>query len=267
VRFVHRLLIMVAVVLIAFTSVSVLGVRAFGETHQIAELSADLERLASETWRLQSLTFETRITDDFRSIVPQWLSSSDELENRLTAINENPAVLALVERDEVFAERLLRLRDLVDLVQKELDAFETVLNEFTEGFTTYPSGSLQQFRDDGPSFGVIQIDRVGQRITTYLDDTLQSAIDRIIVQLDVVREASIRRLILLFFGVVGAATLIVALLILLFMRSLLSGFAKIDSGLARLAEGDLTVRLERRSRDRPSRWQSRPLRSNRWRRA
>ena len=248
-RFVHRLLVMVAVVLIAFASVSVLGVRALEETRQIAALSADLERLSSETWRLQSLTFEIRIADDLRSIVPQWRSSADELESRLTAINDDPAVLTLVERDEVFADGLLRLRDLVDLVQKELESFEATLSEFTDDFTSYPTGSLQQFRDGGPNFGVIQIDRVGQRVTTYLDDTLQSAIDRIIAQLEAVREASVTRLVLVFFGVVGTATLVVALLILLFMRSLRRGFARIDGALVRLSSGDLTVRLDRSSRD------------------
>jgi len=240
---------MVAVVLIAFASVSVLGVRALEETRQIAALSADLERLSSETWRLQSLTFEIRIADDLRSIVPQWRSSADELESRLTAINDDPAVLTLVERDEVFADGLLRLRDLVDLVQKELESFEATLSEFTDDFTSYPTGSLQQFRDGGPNFGVIQIDRVGQRVTTYLDDTLQSAIDRIIAQLEAVREASVTRLVLVFFGVVGTATLVVALLILLFMRSLRRGFARIDGALVRLSSGDLTVRLDRSSRD------------------
>ncbi len=248
-RFINRLLIMVAVVVIAFASVSVLGVRALGETRQIADLSADLERLASETWRLQSLTFEIRLTEDFRTVIPQWRSSADELENRLSMIGEDPTVSRLVEQDEAFAERLSRLNDLVELVQKELDAFVAALSEFTDGFTSYPIESLQRLRDRGASYSVIQINRQGEMVTTYLDDTLQSVIGRIVERLDVLREASIERLVVVFFAVVIGATLIVALLILLFMRSLRGGFTRIDRGLARLNEGDLTVRLDRGSRD------------------
>ncbi|MFW6288766.1 MAG: hypothetical protein ACOC2Q_03200, partial [Spirochaetota bacterium] len=143
-RFANRLLIMVAVVLIAFTSVSVLGVRVLGETRQIADLSADLERLVSETWNLQSLTFELRLTEDFRYVIPEWQASAEELGARLSAIGEDPIASRLTERDETFGEQMSKLRNLVDLVQNELDAFEEALSEFTDGFTVYPAVSMQR---------------------------------------------------------------------------------------------------------------------------
>lgn len=248
-RFISRLLLIVAVVIVAFASVSVLGVRILSETQQISNLSARLERLGSETWRLQALTFEIQVTNQFAGVIPEWREHAGELEERLTEITSMRQAERFAQRSPEFADALMRMGSLVELVQRELTAFEEALSEFTDGFTNYPVYSLDQLRDQDAGFTVLQIDRLAGTVTSYLDDTLQKLINRNIEELEEVRSSSVELLLYLFFGVVGIATVVIVLLILLFMRSLRHRFADIGDSMSRLAKGDLTVQLDQHGKD------------------
>lgn len=125
-RFTTRLIAIVAVVIVAFSGVSVLSLRVLRDTQEISALQARLERLSSSTWHVQSLTFELLVTNSFRTIIPEWVDESASLESELAGIVEESQGLAAVASylDETL-QSMFGMTDQIDLLGESVSHFRT----------------------------------------------------------------------------------------------------------------------------------------------
>lgn len=243
-RFTTRLALIVAVVVVAFVGVSYLGLAAVRQSREIADLELQLERLSSDTSHLQSLTFEIRLTSSFATVIPEWRDRAATLEERLSAVMEASVLERLARSDQELATLLARMGSLIDLVRAEIDDYENVLSEFTAGFTDYPELGLARLEERRANFQAARVRTEGDRLAAYLDETMKTMLDRAILHLSGRREATVRVLMWVFLAVVVAASATVVVLILLFTRSLRARFADVGKVMQRLADGDLSVRVD-----------------------
>ncbi|MFW5715951.1 MAG: methyl-accepting chemotaxis protein [Spirochaetota bacterium] len=248
-RFINRLLLIVAIVVLAFLGVSVIGVQVLGQSQDISRLATDLESVSSMTWRLQSLTYQILVTDQLSTVVPTWRQIAAQLPQRLDEITSRPGAQRLAAGTPEFATALERMSALISALQTQASLLDEALSTLTEEFTDFPSGSLNTLIREQSSYPAMRVQSTADTVAVYLDDTLQAVINRTNVQLDEARTQAIRTMGIVFFSVVGAASGLVIAMILAFTRALRRRFAAIGNSMEQLAAGDLTVELRRDSRD------------------
>ncbi len=242
-RFSTRLLIIVVVVVMAFGAVSVLSLSVVAGVQQLSDFALDMQKLSSTSWHLQSLTYELQVTRNLHTTIPEWLEERDSLVAEIQAATARAESINLGRQSTELADAVVNLSDLSELITSELEDYAETLAELTNNFTDYPLTTLVETRAAGRNLAAMRAASGATIVATYLDDTLQSLIDRIISTLDEVQNRSSGLILGFFFGVVGVATAVVVALILLFVRKLRKQFSEIGASMKRLADGDLSVRL------------------------
>ncbi|TVQ29369.1 MAG: methyl-accepting chemotaxis protein [Spirochaetaceae bacterium] len=248
VKFVSRLMLIVGIVTLSFVAIAAVSLEVLRQSRALSATSSDLNGLAAQTWKLQSLTYQILTSGDLRRVVTNWRETSSGLIDDLEGFTQAPHVTRLALRDSQFAEIKSQLEDLAEFVLVEIRRLDDTLESITHGLTRFPN-LRSPTAGEVSVFEIMQISNGVTTVGSYLDNTFQRIVGRAIDRIVELEEQIIGRLQIVFFTVIGATIVVVVGLILLFVRSLRSRFVSIERTMARVAEGDLTVRIASDGRD------------------
>ena len=248
-RFSTRLIITVAVVVVAFAAVSFLSLTVVSGVQQFSQTALEVQELSSAAWHLQSLTWQIQVSPNMAQVVQKWLEAKEYLLGSLESVVTDAGRLNRGTENQQLADTLEDLQGTSRILSDQLDSYTETLSDMSSGFADYPAGSLQAARQRSTDLALLRTISRGELVAIYLDDTLQAVVARVVEALDAAEEESSQLILIFFFAVVGAAVLVVITMNLLFLRSLNKRFSNIGASMNQLAQGDLTVKLSTKGKN------------------
>lgn len=248
-RFTGRLIVITAIVVVAFTVVATLSLQMLAQSRLYDNTIRRLDTLSAQVWRLQSTTYQVFAAAPVDDAYELWSEIAARMTTQLEEFMEAPETQRLALQNPEFGEDVTRLDQIATFAIEEIENFREDVSEVTNGFTEFPSQSLAYIMYNESLTRIMGLYRSVNQLSGYLDETLHNIVTRLVGQLQTMRETSVAQLQWSFIGVQILALVAIVVLILVFRGSLRRRFGNIHTNMERLAAGDFTVVLKTDGRD------------------